>query len=82
MKNLLWKNNNIDGEKVGAFSYDEIYSTNFILKKEEIILIHGDMFFKFLFSYKEGEFDEEYITKIKDHMFNSIKWLNSTQMDD
>ena len=49
---------------------------------EEIIILHDEKFFIFKFSYKEGAFDTDYITKIKGHMFNSIKWLNSTQIND
>lgn len=72
----------IDGETAGSFSYREIYSNPetsnfFVLNVEEIILIHENKFFNFQFSYKESAINEEYINKIKDHMFNSINWIGN-----
>ena len=65
---------NIDGEKADAFSYKRIYSFG-TFYVEEIVLIRDGKFFDFQFTYKEGDFDKDYINQIKDHMFNSIRWV-------
>jgi hypothetical protein len=66
------------------------YSSSY-LEVEKIIVIHDGLFFNLEFSlplqsflYSRGEFNYEDITtynyrdiiEIKDHMFNSIRWLN------
>ncbi|HSF49560.1 MAG TPA: hypothetical protein VLA74_02265 [Nitrososphaeraceae archaeon] len=70
----------IDGEKASTFSYKKIHEVtglpDLIINVEVINVIYNGKFFTFEFEYPINKFDEEYITKIKDHMFNSIRWLN------
>lgn len=75
----------IDGVKATTFSYkihDIEGMPDLIVNGEVINVIHNGKFFTFEFEYPINKFDKEYINQITDHMFNSIKWLNSTQMDD
>jgi hypothetical protein len=74
----------IDGEKAGIFSYKEIHDVtglpDLIINVEVINVIHNGKFFTFKFEYPLNKIDKEYINQIKDHMFNSIKWVEKEKV--
>jgi hypothetical protein len=73
-------------KKTGAFSYKEInhldYSPDVISNVEVINIIRDKKAIVFEFKYPPNKFDEKSITPIKDHMFNSIKWLFKEKNDE
>ena len=75
----------IGGEKAGAFTYvldskdytDGETTTTPVSAIEVVTTIHDGKSYIFSFFASPENFDNPTLTEIRQHMFNSIKWLDS-----
>jgi hypothetical protein len=74
----------IGGERAEAFTYgleDSINGTLVpALTTEEITTIHNEKPYHFEFGASAKDFDNPVVMEVRQHMFDSIKWLDSAQM--
>ena len=73
----------IDGEKAGSFTYVEESTdpdTEYLpgIGIEMVNTVHNGQYYIFSFKSSTDFFDTPEVTKIRQHMFNSIKWLPQT----
>jgi hypothetical protein len=71
----------IDGEKAGAFTFvidsKEYVNPVPVVTIEVVSTIHNGKGYVFQFMSKKDNFDNPTLTDIRQHMFNSIKWLRA-----
>ena len=67
----------IDGEKAGSFTYSSIdkRTNEALVGVEDVTTIHNGNFYIFQYLTNVKYFDNPLNSAIRQHMFNSIKWL-------